>query len=254
VDPYADNGAPPIFLLHGFLMTSAIWQDNISGILEFGRPFCFELMAHGRSPAPSSDAAYSIPAYVSCIDRVRVLFGYEKVFLCAHSLGGAFALSYALAYPERTSGVVFTNSKAALRDTTPSPGGSAPDKGFELTEALSREQLEQSNAHPLKLRHVSKSLRETLIAEAKTIDLAGIARCFETAVLRASVRDRIAELNVPALLINGKLEADFQPLRDWAGSNIPNLEIADVDAGHSVNAQAPSEFNSLLRKFVEANS
>lgn len=252
-EAYEDNGAPPVFLLHGFLMGRMIWRDNLAGMIDFARPVIFELMVHGRSPVPEHDEAYTIPHYLSCMDRAREFLGYSKVFLCAHSLGSSFALNYALSYPKNVHGVVFTNSTAALRDLTKRPDHFPPDEDSDRLSRIDRDSLRETDAHPTKLRFVSEDLRETLIDEAENLDLVGIRRFVRNAALKANVRDRIGQLNVPALLINGVRESGFQPIRDWAAEHIPNLEITDLDGGHSVNAQVPEDFNARLRAFVEAN-
>ena len=61
----------------------------------------------------------------------------------------------------------------------------------------------------------------------------------------------VAALAVPTLLVNGRYEKSFQADRDFAAATIPGLEVADLDAGHSVNIEAPVEFDRALVDFAQ---
>jgi pimeloyl-ACP methyl ester carboxylesterase len=55
---------------------------------------------------------------------------------------------------------------------------------------------------------------------------------------------------VPTLLVNGKRERRFQPVRDWLEQTHRNIQIVDLDGGHSVNVECPDAFNRVATAFL----
>ena len=53
-----NTGKPPLLLLHGFLMSGAIWRDNISHLSHTARCISMELFGHNRSPSPDAPESY----------------------------------------------------------------------------------------------------------------------------------------------------------------------------------------------------
>jgi pimeloyl-ACP methyl ester carboxylesterase len=70
-----------------------------------------------------------------------------------------------------------------------------------------------------------------------------------TTVAELSCRSVASRLGVPTLLLNGRFEKIFQADRDFAGRSIEGIEIVDLDAGHSVNVEAPEDFDRALIEF-----
>lgn len=58
-----------------------------------------------------------------------------------------------------------------------------------------------------------------------------------------SVRERLGELHVPTLLVNGVWEKRFQSARDWLHDSHPHIAIEDLPGGHSINIDCPNAFD-----------
>ena len=65
-----------------------------------------------------------------------------------------------------------------------------------------------------------------------------------------SIADRLAEIRVPTLLVNGTWEKRFQPMRERAAKLIPGVTVVDLPAGHSVNVEAAVGFDRAVTEFV----
>ncbi|MCF8483406.1 MAG: hypothetical protein K9H25_23525, partial [Rhodospirillum sp.] len=61
----------------------------------------------------------------------------------------------------------------------------------------------------------------------------------------------LARTSVPTLLVNGRWESRFQPLRDWAAKTMPDLSIVDLVGGHSVNIEQAKGFEPAALAFPE---
>jgi proline iminopeptidase len=67
----------------------------------------------GRSERAGTPTGYTWEALVSDIDALRVHLKQEKIWLMGHSEGGAQVLHYAVAHPDRVSGLVLLDALAA---------------------------------------------------------------------------------------------------------------------------------------------
>jgi alpha-beta hydrolase superfamily lysophospholipase len=90
--------------------------------------YAIEHRGHGRSSGPRA-LIDRIGNAVSDLDQLVVLAAGENpdmpVFLLGHSMGGAIAVSYALAHQDRLDGLVLSAPLAAL-EAAPPPGPTRP--------------------------------------------------------------------------------------------------------------------------------
>ena len=251
MDIAPDNGLPPLVLMHGFLMSRAVWNDNIEGLSSKARLVRLELLAHGRSPTPLEESAYQLDNYVETLEALREHLGYRQWTLCAHSLGAALALNYAIARPGSISGIVFTNSTAGLgrlQDRASSALGEDFREGLRQGRS---ELLLQMNAHARNMRYVSDQVKEALLKDSELLNPVGIERNLRFLEPFIGIRDKDANFPMPVLLVNGRRERQFQPFKDDALERYPDWHYAELDGGHSINAQMPDAFNALVIDFLK---
>lgn len=98
---YGDRSQQPVLALHG-------WQDN-AGTFDRLIPLlpkcipvlCIDLPGHGRSSHyPVGVQYYIFWDGISLIRRIVKHFGWQKIKLLGHSLGGALSFMYAASYPD----------------------------------------------------------------------------------------------------------------------------------------------------------
>jgi len=241
---------PYVLLVHGFLSSRAQWMLNIEALSKVTRPVIVELWGHGRSPAPESPAAYRPEGYVKTFENIRQRLGLSKWLLCGQSLGAGLTLRYALEYPDRIMAQVFTNTSSGLReivDQAEAEKSAALVAGSILKEG--RPGLEKIPVHPANARHLRSDVKETLLKDCTSLSVLGVANTIRYTIPELSVRREIYKNEVPALLVCGKQEKRFKPLRDFTEARMPLLEIADLDGGHAVQIDAAIEFNDRVTAF-----
>jgi pimeloyl-ACP methyl ester carboxylesterase len=89
-----------------------------------------------------------------------------------------------------------------------------------------------------------------ILDDAALLSPAGVANSLRFTAPKLSVADRLAEISIPTLLVNGRRETRFQPVREAIAREIPGLKVVDLDGGHSINIGRPAEFNAAVIAFV----
>lgn len=250
-----DGHGPFLLLVHGMLSSRAQWLANLEALGEVSRPVVVELFGHGRSPSPKDVEMYSPDHYVAEFEAIREGLGADRWFICGQSLGAALTLRYALDYPQRVIAQVFTNSMSALAGEG---WGDAVRPVMETQarrlESEGRAALEDHRFNPIRSRRLPRDVKEALVADYTLHDPRGIELTGTYTVPESSVRSRIGENCVPALLIVGTREERFGEQRRFAERTMPLLEVAAFDAGHAVNVEACEGFNGAVVGFLRRHA
>lgn len=245
---------PYLLLVHGFLTGPQQWQPNLDALGAVCTPVTVSLWGHAGAPSPEEPNAYHPQAYVAGFERLRDRLGARQWYLLGYSLGAGLTLRYALQYPQRVIAHAFTNSTSALADA-----GQQQDwrDGAEASarriEEGGRAAMERIPVHPRHARKLPAPIRAALDEAAAGHDPVGIANTMRHTNPQASVRDRLHRNRCPALLLCGNRERRFQVHRRFAEAAMPQLEIADLNAGHGVNMEAPDAFNQALGDYLSAH-
>ena len=244
------GAGPPLLLAHGICSSRAQWRPNLAALAEVATPVVVELLGHGRSQSPDDPDEYRVEAYIERFEAIRASLGAERWAICGQSFGAGLTLNYALALPDRISAQIFTNSASALGPRRPAPSGAGLAERIAAVEASGREVLEAMAFYPKRAGRLSADVEDALARDAELISLPGMARSMMVTVPGLSVADRLGEIAVPTLLVNGRREKSFQPLRDLALRTAPGLEVIDLEGGHPINLDQPDGFNAAIMAFL----
>ncbi len=244
-----DTGLPPLLMVHGLLVSRDIWEPNLALSRHF-RLIRVDLPGHGESPAPQSPEQARPDRIFRALDQLRLSLGIARWHLCGQSFGAGIVLGYALAFPEACAGVVFTNANAALHGIEAEDQLDTRRRLVATLRADGKDALRRLPYHPANARRFPPALRQRLSEGADNVDPESLALLMQEGLPRLSVRDRLDDLSVPTLLINGRYERKFQPLRDWLEDAHPGVAIADLPGGHSVNVDCPEPFNAAVTAFL----
>jgi pimeloyl-ACP methyl ester carboxylesterase len=102
------RGAPVLVLLHGSNADLHTWEPWVAALKGKYRVIRFDQVGHGLT-GPDPEGDYSTANFVADIGAVADKLGLKQFILGGNSMGGKHALAYAIAHPERLTGLVLVD-------------------------------------------------------------------------------------------------------------------------------------------------
>lgn len=163
--------APAILLLHGSNADLHTWEAWAQALKEQYRVVRFDQVGHGLTgPDPQDD--YSRANYVEDIREVADKLGIDKFVLAGNSMGGKHALAFAVAYPERLTGLVLVDgSGGPMRDKPADTKKDSGNIGFKIARMPGINLLaEQITPRSLIARSLEQSVSVKSVASEAAVD------------------------------------------------------------------------------------
>jgi 2-succinyl-6-hydroxy-2,4-cyclohexadiene-1-carboxylate synthase len=253
-----DRWSPPVLFLHGFMGSSVDWREVMAAR---GDRFCIavDLPGHGASLGLPSDT-YTIEGATRAVIRTLDDLQIFRPVVAGYSLGGRLALYLALRFPERCAGLFLESASPGLERSGERAARRAADesKAERLESSDFEAFLRDWYAQPLfaPLAQNEDLLRRTIDARRRN-DAGELARSLRGMGTgsQPSLWEELSGLGVPTLAIAGELDGKYAGISSRMAGINPRIESAVVPgAGHTVHAETPAAYNSLLWCFVEGLS
>ena len=236
---------PGVLYIHGAGGTHQVWTHQYTDTDTDGpTAAALDLSGHGDSDDVDVPAGpETLDAYAD--DVVAVCEATGATVLCGNSMGGAIALWVALERDVTLDGLVLcdTGAKLAVAEAFSETLQADFDAAVELLHDPGTLFYDPADD----LLELSKTgLRET--GQAVTI------RDFETCDV-FDVRDRLDEIDVPALAIYGEHDPLTPPsYHEYLAEQLSACSLAELeDAAHMPMLERPSAFNERVRSFVDSH-
>ncbi len=230
---------PPLLLIHGAGGQHAHWPPPVRRLP--GVPvYAPDLPGHGRSEGPG---CASIADYAAVLLALMDALGVGQFIPVGHSMGGAVALRLALDEPGRVAGLGLVSSGARLR-VAPQILDNVLDDYGAVVELVVEWQYGPGAGE--KIRRLA---RRQLKALPPAVTQGDYLACDAF-----DVRDRLAEIAAPALVVCGTAD-QMTPLKyaEYLADNLPDASLARVEgAGHMLPAECPDELVRILRGWLAA--
>ena len=242
---------PTVLLIHGVGLQKTIWEPQIEALAADHDVIAVDMPGHGRSSRPPE--APRLSDYADAV--LAVLDGLDVADACVvgHSMGALVALEFALAHPERASGVVAVN--AVFCRTSAQRAGIA----VRVDELRGGERLPDWNGTlarwfgspvPEHLRTAAERTR-ALLDDVDPVGYAQTYRLFAEA--DAEHGGRLAALGVPALFITGAEDPNSTPAMSEAMSRLARHGrlVVMPQTRHMLPLTNVDAFNRELRVFLD---
>lgn len=128
------TSGPPVVMLHGWGLNSALWEDTASSLENFSQNYLVDLPGHGLSAALTGER-FDLPALA---DAVMQQVPDKSIFI-GWSLGGLIAQYIASEYPERIARLILVASNACFVQQTDWPVGMKPEVLNAFSESLEQD-------------------------------------------------------------------------------------------------------------------
>jgi len=255
-DEYNHNQLPTVFYLHGFTGSGEDWIPIVKELNFPHYPVLIDMPGHGRTNLPGHKNTIQEFSYL--LNKLANILTVEKILLVGYSMGGRFALDFAVNFPYKLTGLVIENATPGIE------GESDRNSRFLADEIIAERMKNSESADFLKfwleqgifhsLRNNASLKLETVIQErAKKFNPVKTAEVFMHFSQGAtpSVWDKLSGLNnIPTLLISGEHDKKYTGLLTRMSSLVNSSEFHVVkNAGHNVHLENPQEFINLVNPF-----
>jgi len=245
----------PLVLSCALATTHENWRPNVAPLVAAGaRVALWDYLGHGLSDAPEDPAAYHLERTID--DLTRVLdwaFGSEPAVIGGLSFGGLLSMHLALAQPERARALL-------LVDTGPGFKNPEAQAGWEKMVERLASSAERRGMAGYAERAVTQVVGQrpdtpagraahAAIAAQKPHGIANFAR--RIAGPASPTIDRLAEIDVPALVIVGEKDDQYLRAAEVLEARLPHAVRRTIaGAGHIVNLDAPAAFETEVAAFL----
>lgn len=247
------GSGPSVVLCHGYTGSHRDWMFQVPVLAQKYQVVTIDHRGHGKSDAPSSAGAYSIPtlgddlyALLNCMDIARCC-------LVGHSMGGLVALQLALDQPHVVSSLVLVDTASGPVNI---PGHA--DRRAELLEIARTDGMEavfdyDAKNNPLSLRRLERYPRLFNRSKQRILDMPVDGYVYMGQALSEceDLTGRLKEISVPTLVIVGEEDLPFQRPSRTLAEVIPNAQLRIVpQALHCPQEEEPETFNQILLEFL----
>ena len=236
----------PVVLIHAFSVDRRMWAPQVAALERRYRVIRYDQRGHGNSAAP-------VDPYSPHDDLRSVLdtLGLARATLIGLSAGSTLAIDFAIAYPDRVTGLVLASP--GLNGYVPSPPLTWTQPVFQAAGAGDAEGAAKLWAEtPIMAVYGGAAAAATVKSLVMSNVRLWTYRSNPARPLTPPAIGRLGEIKSPTLVIEG--ERDLPHIKEIVRllmSGIAGARLARVPGGgHLVNLDAPQTFNDAVETLL----
>jgi pimeloyl-ACP methyl ester carboxylesterase len=247
---YTDVGqGMPIVLIHAFPTDQRMWQPQLDGLKKVYRVITVDLIGFGES-IDTDGKAVTMESYADEINDVLNETHIDNAIIAGESMGGYVALAFLEKYPEKTNGLILSDTQAIAdsdetktkREATAKDilkNGTTQFVDTFMTKALTKDAPENTKNY---LKNIMTSQRATGMASA----LRGMA-------LRPDRTQILASTTLPILIITGEKDVVIPPQQSENMHQLAKQSklVTIPNAGHLSSLESPEMWNQAVIDFIK---
>jgi pimeloyl-ACP methyl ester carboxylesterase len=249
---YTDRGSgPAVALSHGTLMDRTMFDAQIAALQDRYRVIAFDHRARTDRWQGDYDLDDLADDCVALLDEL----GIERCVLGGMSMGGFMALPLALRHPERLDGLILISSMAmAYSDEERADIDEhleQLERDGEVTEEFAA--WERDLVMGVTTQRENPGLVRYWMDRWKTRPAGAVAGEFRSWMRKPDLMPRLAEIDLPTLVIHGTEDAVLPIERGRAMADaLPNARFVPIErAGHTSTVEAPDAVSAAMREWLD---
>lgn len=240
----------PLVFLHGGLLDSRMWDDQIAYFRTAFRTIAYDARGHGRSE-PTPDV---VEYHADLLDLLQQLDAVPA-FLIGQSLGARTAINFALEYPDAVRGLVLVAPGLAGYTFSMQVSRASSD----LAAALRENQPERASEIFMRLwvvgpRRNIGQVSPGVVERVRRMVLDNLMRpsAMEMQLAEPHAIDRLAEIKVPTLVVCGEEDVpDVLTIAHLIATRVAGARsVLFPGVAHALNMEIPDRFNRLVLDFL----
>jgi 3-oxoadipate enol-lactonase len=237
-------GGLPVVMLHAWFGCWQFWQHTLAALSGYD---CYAVDLYSLGEGGGGGLA-SPPGLARAVVAMMDAEGIQRCTLIGNSMGGIAAQALASAAPERVARLVLVGTGASTSGIKPDFNESLwkwvrsapdPERTAEMVAGLLARKPPSSefDVYVAEVMRANKEFMAAILTEAFRLDL----------------RPRLGRITASTLVVRGELDVarTREHVRDLL-EGIPDSQAVEMPgAGHSPMVDSPSQFNTILRQFLE---
>jgi pyruvate dehydrogenase E2 component (dihydrolipoamide acetyltransferase) len=242
------EGTETAILIHGFGGDLNTWMFNHEDLAAHRQVYALDLPGHGRSSKQVGEGA--LKGFAEVLGGFTDTAGISKAHLVGHSMGGAIAMLFAIAHPER-----------CLSLTLVASAGLGPEIDSEFIQGfITAKRRNELKPHLEKLFVDPRSVTRQLVEETlKYKRLDGVSPALRAIAAHLCpggrqgvlLREQMNQFPFPTLVLWG---ADDRILPAHHALQLPPNVRTEIlpQTGHMLHMEAAAKVNPIIRSFWES--
>jgi 3-oxoadipate enol-lactonase len=251
-----------LVLIHSGISDLRLWDDQVDAFAARRRIIRYDVRGYGKTPHPPGPGSFS---HHEDLRALLDQLGVDRSAVLGCSIGGAIAIDFTLAYPERVSALIPVAS--AVNGYDPEETDVAAREVREKLNAEANAAYEggdfQEAAHLLARVWMDGPKRspDQVDPEVRARAVAMFLGLFELPEdegaeqpLEPPAATRLAEIKVPTLVVVGDNDVEkIIMAADYLAQGVPAArKVVIPGVAHYPNMERPAEFNRLVLDFLGA--
>lgn len=240
------KNAPVLIFSNSLGTDHTMWEKQIATLKDTFHIITYDTRGHGRSEVIADTTLQNLGEdVIDILDNLKI----EKAYFCGISMGGITGLWLAVHYSERFNGIIVANSAAKIGTSEGwlQRAGIVEENGLADIVATTHTRW-FSEDFDYKDDEVATHTIDTL---GNTPPQGYANAC--CALASADVREDLAEISVPLLIIAGEKDpvttvADGE----FIVQHCTTASLAKINASHLSNIEQSDDFNQRVEQFIQA--
>ncbi|HVD60331.1 MAG TPA: 2-succinyl-6-hydroxy-2,4-cyclohexadiene-1-carboxylate synthase [Gemmatimonadaceae bacterium] len=243
--------------LHGFTGSTDTWTKFRSSLESQYRVIAVDLPGHGQSSAPDDPARYSLDRFAQDLAKVLDTLSIDRCTLFGYSMGGRAALRFAIAHPERASGLILESTSSGIHDEHART--ERVDADETLARLIERDGIDAFVARweSLPMWNTQSALGDSGRAALRDQRLANTPRGLANSLRGAGAGvdlpalDQATRITARALVLAGELDPPYIEHGRRLAAAIPDATLKVIPhSGHAIHLEQPDLVLGEITRFI----